>query len=87
LVLNSEQDSELNVWWRHTERDSDKKNMIKEPLLNLLSDHFGVKNMHKIDINLWKEEGWKNLFNITNEQLIDGSVMRLDVVERYQHLA
>ncbi len=43
--------------------------------------------MHKIDINLWKENGWKNLFNITNEQPIDGPVVRLDVVERYQHLA
>ena len=86
LGLNGEQDSEMNVWWKHSERDSDKKNMIKELLLNLWSDHLGVKNMQKIDINLWKEKGWKNLFNITNGQPIDGSVVRLDVVERYRHL-
>jgi len=86
LGLNGEQDSEMNVWWKHTERDSDKKNMIKELLLNLWSDHLGVKNMQKIDINLWKEKGWENLFNITNGQPIDGSVVRLDVVERYRHL-
>jgi hypothetical protein len=86
LGLNGEQDSEMNVWWKHSKRDSDKKNMIKELLLNLWSDHLGVKNMQKIDINLWKENGWKNLFNITNGQPIDGSVVRLDVVERYRHL-
>ena len=80
LEYDGDQDSEMNVWWQHQEG-------IEKFILDLWREHLNEKELRNIDAALWAEKGWKNLFSIMNGRPVDGAVLRLDVVERYGHLA
>lgn len=80
LDYNGEQDSEMNVWWQHQEG-------IEKFILDLWREHLNDKGLQNADAALWGGKGWKNLFSIMNGRPVDGAVLRLDVVERYGHLA
>lgn len=80
LDYNGEQDSEMNVWWQHQKE-------IERFILNLWREHLNDKGLRNADAALWAEKGWKNLFSVMNRRPVDGAVLRLDVVERYGHLA
>ena len=80
LDYEGDQDSEMNVWWQHQEG-------IEKFILDLWREHLNDKGLRNADAALWAEKGWKNLFSVMNGRPVDGAVLRLDVVERYGHLA
>ena len=78
---NDHQDSEMNIWWSGEPRVTGLRNSLWTHHLGLSGSSFDVETS-------WAEKAWENLETImrARDRSISGTVVRLDVVDRWDQL-
>jgi phosphatidylserine/phosphatidylglycerophosphate/cardiolipin synthase-like enzyme len=76
---DGDQDSEMNVWWRASDH-------IEQFRKQLWAHHLEFSDPDLADYTAWKDQAWSDYLALREGRTPRGHVIRLDVVDRSDHL-